>query len=305
MTERLLVCSPGGHLDELLELRGQDPSSDDLWVTARTAQSESVLRNRNAIFVGPVRSGEVSAATRLLPDAIRIIRRSGATQLCSTGAALAAPFLVAGSALRLETTFIESATRIDSPSRVGRLTEMLPGLTRLHQGFDDERRGWSRTESVFDHFTVRPTNSRAVDSVIVTLGSERFPFNRAIAALLDVLPNECKTVWQTGYTDTLAVSRGLAQNWFPAEQLYAHVRASDLVVTHAGVGSVLACLKSGKVPVVIPRLASRGEHTDDHQLELARRLGETGLVAVADVSLPDSLASAIEYATAHTALRQP
>ena len=65
-----------------------------------------------------------------------------------------------------------------------------------------------------------------------------------------------------------------------------------MVVTHAGVGSILTCLLNGKRPVVVPRLAGLGEHVDDHQLELARRLRDIDVVTLVEDST--DLRAAIE-----------
>ena len=43
---------------------------------------------------------------------------------------------------------------------------------------------------------------------------------------------------------------------------------SDLIITHAGTGSVIPPLKLGKKVIVVPRLEKYKEHLDDHQLEL-------------------------------------
>ena len=60
------------------------------------------------------------------------------------------------------------------------------------------------------------------------------------------------------------------------------VQEARVVVTHAGVGSILVTLMHGKRPVVVPRRAHLGEHVDDHQLELSRRLAGIGVVTLVD-----------------------
>jgi UDP-N-acetylglucosamine transferase subunit ALG13 len=68
-------------------------------------------------------------------------------------------------------------------------------------------------------------------------------------------------------------------------ELAALMDEAAVVVSHAGVGSILCALRAGHVPVVVPRLARHGETVDDHQLELARRLQANGLVTlVADAA---------------------
>ena len=55
-----------------------------------------------------------------------------------------------------------------------------------------------------------------------------------------------------------------------------------MVVTHAGVGTVMQLLEWGVHPVVLVRSAGRGEHVDDHQSQIAAVLSEHGLATVAD-----------------------
>jgi UDP-N-acetylglucosamine transferase subunit ALG13 len=69
------------------------------------------------------------------------------------------------------------------------------------------------------------------------------------------------------------------------------VRSARVVVTHAGVGSILVALRNDKHPYVVPRLARHGEHVDDHQLELAQRLDALGAVTL--VEDPSALESAV------------
>jgi UDP-N-acetylglucosamine transferase subunit ALG13 len=61
-------------------------------------------------------------------------------------------------------------------------------------------------------------------------------------------------------------------------ELVELVRSARVVVTHGGVGSVLTALANGKRPIVVPRLAERGEAIDDHQLEFVRRIAAAGVI---------------------------
>ncbi len=60
------------------------------------------------------------------------------------------------------------------------------------------------------------------------------------------------------------------------------VRAARVVVTHAGVGTIMVALANGKRPVVMPRLSRFAEAVDDHQLGLARRLSEADFVTLVE-----------------------
>lgn len=60
----------------------------------------------------------------------------------------------------------------------------------------------------------------------------------------------------------------------------------EMVVCHAGVGTIMTALKLGHMPIVIPRLQRYGEHVDDHQCDIAGRLAERGLVTCFSTSQP-------------------
>jgi UDP-N-acetylglucosamine transferase subunit ALG13 len=58
---------------------------------------------------------------------------------------------------------------------------------------------------------------------------------------------------------------------------------SDVVVAHAGVGSAIQAMSVGKAPILVPRRIEHGEHVDEHQEQIARRLSGLGLATMADV----------------------
>ena len=61
-----------------------------------------------------------------------------------------------------------------------------------------------------------------------------------------------------------------------------HIREARIVVSHAGIGTVMTVVAEGKRPVVVPRLHRYGEAVDDHQVPIARRLAESGLVKLVE-----------------------
>jgi UDP-N-acetylglucosamine transferase subunit ALG13 len=70
--------------------------------------------------------------------------------------------------------------------------------------------------------------------------------------------------------------------FLPFETLVETMRRARVVVTHAGVGSVMVALSTGRRPVVVPRRHSLGEAVDDHQLQLGRRFAQAGLVTLVE-----------------------
>lgn len=281
MTRTLLVASPGGHIDELYDLapRITGVGSDRRWVTSKTPHTARLLAQEPTQWVAPIASRQGGRALAQLPQALVLIRRYRPDLVISTGAALAMPYLLAASLLRVETHYIESATRLDGPSLTGRMVARLPGARLHHQGFRSSVASWGEVGSIFDGFAPGPEVDRVVASAVVILGTERYPFIRALEEVGRAFPSTTGLLVQAGQTP---IPPGAAYRpWVPFDELTEAIAASDVVITHAGVGSVLGALRAGKHPVVLPRSAERGEHVDDHQLELAGMLAARNLASVA------------------------
>jgi len=56
---------------------------------------------------------------------------------------------------------------------------------------------------------------------------------------------------------------------------------SDVIISHAGTGTVTSCLKKGKKVILFPRLVEFGEHYDNHQLDLCDIFVNKGYVLCA------------------------
>jgi UDP-N-acetylglucosamine transferase subunit ALG13 len=66
-----------------------------------------------------------------------------------------------------------------------------------------------------------------------------------------------------------------------AQEFRQRVAEADLVVAHAGMGSILTALEMGKPIMVMPRLAGLKEHRNDHQMATAKRFLAQGRILVA------------------------
>jgi UDP-N-acetylglucosamine transferase subunit ALG13 len=84
-----------------------------------------------------------------------------------------------------------------------------------------------------------------------------------------------RVVIQTGLASTLP-QHAEHFTFKPREEIAALIAESRLVVSHAGIGSVIDALKAARPLVVVPRLRRFGEHNNDHQLDLARAVERRG-----------------------------
>lgn len=123
----------------------------------------------------------------------------------------------------------------------------------------------------------------------VTVGVERKPFGRLLRAVDRLVADGVlsgETLVQTGHND-FEPCYGLYQKFLSFDDMVNAVRSADMVIAHAGVGSVLLCRQLGKVPLVVPRSGDLGEHVDNHQLEFARMMDAQGFVIMAPT--PDDM----------------
>jgi UDP-N-acetylglucosamine:LPS N-acetylglucosamine transferase len=117
----LLVCSPGGHLVQMLSL---EPSWRDLettWVTLPGADVDYLLAGEDVVRgFGPT-NRSLPNLLRNLRTAWRTIRSRRPDVILSTGAALAVPFFLVGRLCGCRCVYVESLTRIHSLSLSGRM----------------------------------------------------------------------------------------------------------------------------------------------------------------------------------------
>lgn len=117
--------------------------------------------------------------------------------------------------------------------------------------------------------------------IFVTVGTQG-PFDRLIGTVdLWAGRTEGHEVFaQIGSSRSRPAHIEWAATLHPAE-FDRHLRTADVVVAHAGMGTIIKALEMGKPVVVFPRRSSLGEQRNDHQLATARRLDRLGLVRAA------------------------
>jgi UDP-N-acetylglucosamine:LPS N-acetylglucosamine transferase len=124
----MLVCSAGGHLTQLLQLRPWWQQHDRTWVTFPGAQTESVLKGEKVVPAFFPTTRNVPNAARNLRLAVGLIRAERPDVLVSDGAGVAFPFFLVGRVHRVRTVYLEVYDRISRPTLTGRLCYPLAEL---------------------------------------------------------------------------------------------------------------------------------------------------------------------------------
>lgn len=107
--------------------------------------------------------------------------------------------------------------------------------------------------------------------IFATVGSTQIPFERLIRAL-EGLPGEELLVQHGPVPPPTGAARARPYMQFP--EVIQSMEEADVVICHAGAGSILCALRVGHKPIVVPRLGRYRETVDDHQVELAEALAE-------------------------------
>lgn len=117
----LLVCSSGGHLLQLLALREAWQDVARTWVTFDKSDARSLLRDERLVFAHGPTNRSLRNLGRNLLLAWRICRRTRPAVILTTGAGVAVPFAWIGRLHGARVVYVESFTRISSPSLSCRL----------------------------------------------------------------------------------------------------------------------------------------------------------------------------------------
>jgi UDP-N-acetylglucosamine transferase subunit ALG13 len=117
--------------------------------------------------------------------------------------------------------------------------------------------------------------------IFITTGTQE-PFDRLIKAIDEIAPeiSNFRIVAQVTSTTYTAKNIKLVGFLDPQEFKVLFSQAS-LIISHAGMGTILSALENDKPIIVMPRLLKYREHRNEHQLATAKRLDSLRYVHVA------------------------
>lgn len=119
--------------------------------------------------------------------------------------------------------------------------------------------------------------------IFVTVGTEKFPFDRLLTAIEEYVDKEKikeEVFAQTGNSNYKPKSYNYKE-FIGFNEVVNYIKRADIIISHAGIGSTLLCLNLGKVPIIFPRKFIFKEHLDNHQIEFAKKMESIGRVIVA------------------------
>ncbi|SDJ79448.1 glycosyltransferase [Aliiruegeria lutimaris] len=116
--------------------------------------------------------------------------------------------------------------------------------------------------------------------ILATVGTQ-LPFDRLLRALDAWAARNPDQRVRAQSGNSQEVFKNMDCTAFLSPAAYAGaVEEADIIVSHAGMGSILTAAELGKPIVILPRLAAHGEHRTDHQLATAAEMASLANVTV-------------------------
>jgi len=122
--------------------------------------------------------------------------------------------------------------------------------------------------------------------ILATVGTDTHQFNRLIEELDKLVENKKlkdRVIAQIG--NCTYIPKNYEHFRFADLEKFDKLNNSaDIIISHAGAGSLITSSQYGKPIIVVPRLKRYNEHTDNHQVQIAKELEKQNkIVAVYDV----------------------
>ncbi|MEO1816342.1 MAG: PssE/Cps14G family polysaccharide biosynthesis glycosyltransferase [Acetobacterium sp.] len=116
--------------------------------------------------------------------------------------------------------------------------------------------------------------------IFVTLGSQRFQFNRLLKKIDECVADGTisdEVFAQIGVSDYIP-QHYIYKSFLDRNEFACTISKCDTVITHGGTGAIIGAVKKRKKVIAVPRLARYGEHVDDHQIQLIRQFDGLNLI---------------------------
>lgn len=112
--------------------------------------------------------------------------------------------------------------------------------------------------------------------ILVTLGTQDKSFERLLKAIDREIERgiiEERVIVQAGVTKYESEYMEIF-DLIPSDEFEKLIKKCDLLITHGGVGSILAGLNHNKKVIAAARLSKYNEHVNDHQLQIIEKFSK-------------------------------
>jgi len=278
-----LICTAGGHFEQLTNLSDFYDRYDHFWVTNKNKQTTSALTNQRKYFVELAHYKKPWTYLWQMPFFLRVFLTEKPTHILSTGSGRTAlvPFVIAH-LTGIRFVYIDTFSRVYGCSKFGSfLLKFRHPVFRQWETHDDQN-------AVYVGPVFRGVNGfrkdKNSDYIFVTLGTRGESYKRLITAVDDLVKQGIikeRVVVQAGHTKHES-ARLSVFDFCTAEEMEELIRNAKYVITQESAGVGTACLKYQTRFLVMPREYRYGElpSQSDMMEDLHVKLEEMGYTAV-------------------------
>lgn len=116
--------------------------------------------------------------------------------------------------------------------------------------------------------------------IFVTIGTQA-PFDRFIRIVDEVAAEIDEEIVVQAFRDKYKPRNVRMVDFLAPDEFADFFGRARLIVSHAGMGTIISAMEQSKPIIIMPRIAALGEHRNEHQLATAVRMEELGYAYVA------------------------
>ena len=278
-----LVCTRGGHFEQMTNLSDFYGCYDHFWITNRNKQTENQLKKERVHYIEMAHFKKPWTYLHQMAPVLKIFATEKPTHVLSTGSGRTAliPFLLSRF-LKIKFIYIDTFSRVHGQSKFGAF--LLKMRSKIYTQWKDPQN--ENAIYIGPIFKQQEDRNKCHDSkyVFVTVGTRDESFTRLIKGVEDLAKKGIireKVVMQVGHTK---YSSDYAEvfDFCPPEKIDELIMNAKYVITQESAGIGTQCLKHSTRFVVMPRDYQYGElpAKSDMKEDLQDRLEELGYTKV-------------------------
>jgi UDP-N-acetylglucosamine transferase subunit ALG13 len=276
------AASAGGHLDLLINVAARTIGRERVtWVTSDSQRGRRLRDEQPSVGLLPEHGRSPLSLIRNALAAARLVARTRPRTVVTSGAGVVTPYCLVARIGGARLVYLETMARVTSPSLSARILYRF--ASRVIVQWEELRTALPRADvcrpTLLEHLGAG--EAAAGSGTFVAVGTHVEPYKRLLTLVADaaargVLPTPVRV--QTGAAGGWTAPGIDSDQWLSREEMEAELQNAEVIVCHAGAGTIATALEAGRRPLVLARRPELGEHIDEHQQQLTGKLASWDLV---------------------------
>lgn len=273
----LVVASAGGHLTQALSCMALHRN-----ITLVSNKINTSSERIKKIYKIKDTQKNIFIHLTNIMFAFYVLAKERPKSIFSTGGPIVLPFALLAKIFRIKFIYFDTLSRVNELSNTGKLIKKYGLYNQFYSQWEKVAKE-NNAHYIGKCIDILGENIKNTDRypdssplVLVTLGTNDYPFSRAIDLIkkLDIyFDQNVRWVIQTGNTNlpNPPLNSRIVKTTSRSE-MESYIKEASLVISHCGIGSINEMLKFQKIVFFLPRVQKYGEFSDDHQLQIANEL---------------------------------